>query len=157
MLKPYVCVACEKVILDHQPEMPTGQVGPASLINLFSKMIGQLAPGSTEVPKNAVVPKEWVVYSAWDIEPGDEKKEYMLCTQMLYPDKTPFGETYRVKINMAPAKRSQMTIRFQGFPVGQPGFYTVQTWIEENSKQVVAPIEFRIELEMKPMEPLNQP
>ena len=75
MLKPYVCVACEKVIL--------AKDNVASLIGLFSKII-LTVPADTELPKNAVSPKEWAVFSIWDIDPGDEKKQYEM--QKVYPD-----------------------------------------------------------------------
>lgn len=101
-----------------------------------------------EIPKNAVAPKEWTVYSSWDVEPGDEEKQYILCTQVLYPDDAPFGPVHKKEIPIEPKKRAQILIRFVGFPVGQAGFYKVRTWVEENGKDVVAPIEFKIELEI---------
>jgi hypothetical protein len=43
-------------------------------------------------------------------------------------------------------QRSQMFIRLNGFPIGQPGFYTIQTWVEDGQALVVGPIEFKLEL-----------
>lgn len=141
MLKPYVCVACEKVILD--------QDGVASLIGLFSKIL--VAPiAGQEIPKNAVAPKQWAVFSAWDPDPGDENKEWFFCLQMFYPDQTQFGETTRVKINVELGKRSQVKADIAGFPVGQLGPHTVRCWIEEEGNTVVGPIEFKIDLETMP-------
>lgn len=141
MLKPYVVVACEKVIIDQQ------NAGVASLIGLFNKLSGAI-PANTPIPPNSVIPKEWSVFSIWDTEPGDERKNYILCTQVLYPDKTQFGELFKVRLNIEPNKRTQAIVRFLGFPVGQLGFYTVRTWIEEENKIVYDPIEFKLEVEL---------
>jgi len=140
MLKPYICVACEKIIIDK------GDV--ASLIGLFNRIIANIPAGASEVPKNAVAPKEWAIFSSWDTEVGDEQKKYFLCTQVLYPDKTRFAEVSKVRMNIEPDKRTQVTVNLLGFPMGQPGKYTVQTWVEENEKVVVDPIEFTIMLEI---------
>jgi hypothetical protein len=140
MLKPYVCVVCEKVI--------TAKDDVPSLINLFSKLI-VTGPTEAQIPSNAVVPREWAVFSIWETEPGDEHRDYMLCTQVFYPDKSLFAEANKTKINIEPEKRAQMTIQFQGFPIGQVGEYTVRTWIEENQQQVYGPIEFGIGLEIR--------
>lgn len=143
MLKPYVCVACEKVIIAAD--------GVASLIGLFSKIIIPVPP-ETEIPKNAVAPKEWAVFSAWDTDPGDELKKYTLCTQILYPDQSQFAEVVKTKMKVELSKRSQMNIQILGFPIGQIGQYTIRTWIEENQRRVFGPIEFKIELEMTKQE-----
>jgi hypothetical protein len=149
MLKPYVCVACEKVITDQPSEGEPASQGVPSLIGLFNKIILHVPADSSEIPQNAVAPKEWAIYSAWDNEPGDEKKEYFLCIQILYPDQSPFGQVTRMRVNVQPKHRSQMTARVQGFPLGQPGFYTVRTWLEENNQIVGGQIEFKIELEVR--------
>ena len=148
MLKPYVCVACEKVITDQPIEGEPPSQGVPSLISLFNKLILQVPADLPEIPKNAVAPREWAIYSAWDNEPGDELKEYFLCIQILYPDQSPFGQVNRMRINVQPKRRSQMIARVQGFPLGQSGFYTVRTWLEENKQMVGSPIEFKIELEI---------
>lgn len=149
MLKPYVCVACEKVILEQPPEgSPPGTSGVATLVSLFSKMIISV-PAGTEIPPNAVAPKEWAVFSLWDVEPGDEHRNYILCTQVSFPDKSQFGELNKSPINVKPNTRSQMTIRIPGFPVGRPGPHIVSTWVEENGQKVCGPIEFKIEFEVQ--------
>jgi hypothetical protein len=149
MLKPYVCVACEKVIIDQPIEGEPASQGVPSLISLFNKFVLQVSADLPEIPKNAVAPKEWAIYSAWDNEPGDEQKEYFLRIQILYPDQSPFGQVTRMPVNVQPKRRSQMIARVQGFPIGQPGFYTVRTWLEENNQMVGSQIEFKIEVEIK--------
>jgi hypothetical protein len=139
MLRTYVCVACEKVIIAAD--------GVASLVGLFNKMITAVAV-ETEIPKNAVVPKEWAVFSIFETEPGDELKEYTHFVQILYPDQTQFAEISKTKLNIELNKRAQANVLVPGFPIGQIGKYTVRVWVEENQQTVVGPIEFKIELEI---------
>ncbi|MGB2671483.1 MAG: hypothetical protein WA621_16500 [Candidatus Acidiferrum sp.] len=140
MLKPYVCVACEKVIIAKEGDVP-------SLIGLMSKIV-LTVPAELEIPRDAVAPKEWFVFSIWDGEPGDEQREYMLCTQVVYPDQTQFARILKLRIPVETRKRSQMLVQLQGFPIGQVGLLTVRTWVEEKEQQVIGPIEFKIELEI---------
>lgn len=122
----------------------------ASLISLFNKIVLTVPAEAPDFPKNTVAPKEWAIYSAWDTEPGDEQREYFLCIQMLYPDQTQFGDITRMRIIVTPIhRRSQMIARVLGFPIGQQGFYTVRTWLEEHEQIVGSPIEFKLELEVK--------
>ena len=139
MLKPYVCVACEKVII--------AKDDIASLIGLFSKIKIVVPPG-TEISPNAVAPKEWCVFSIWDIEPGDELRDLILNTKFIYPDGSQFAEVAKAKIKMEPGKRAQMLANLPGFPIGQTGDYTVATWVEENERIVAGPIEFKLGLEI---------
>lgn len=141
MLKPYVCVACERVILAQPDAVP-------SLISLFSKMLVTVPEEAPEIPKNAVAPREWAVYAAWDPEPGDEDKRYTFCSQLLYPDQSQFGDIGKIKLKVERDKRCQVNLQIPAFPIGQTGFYTVRTWIEENDKRVLGPNEFNIELQI---------
>jgi hypothetical protein len=142
MLKPYICVACEKVII--------GQDGVASLIGLFSKIIFSPNAENIEIPSNAVAPKQWSVFSSWDIDPGDENKEWFFCLRMSYPNGNQFGETFRIMIKVEANKRCQVNAEIAGFPIGDAGPYTVSCWIEESGKIAVLPIEFKIDLERVP-------
>src|SRR5208282_6911412 len=108
MLTPYVFVACEKVIV--------GQDGVCSLIALFSRIILNL-PVGTEIPKDAVAPREWSIFSMWNTEPGDETREYTSCAEILYPDKTPFHPIPKTKMKIEANKKSQVAIQVLGFPI----------------------------------------
>jgi hypothetical protein len=143
MLTPYAFVACEKVII--------GQDSVSSLIALFSKVILNI-PVGTEIPKNAIAPKEWSIFSMWNLDPGDEARDCTLCTEILYPDKTPFHPIPKSKMKLEAGKKSQVGIQVSGFPVGQEGPYTVRTWIEENEKTITGPIEFTVDVEIKRLE-----
>ncbi len=139
MLKPFICVPCDRVIISKE-DVP-------SLIGLFSKIIVTV-PEQIELPVDAASPKDWVVFSQWDPEAGDEQKEYVICTQVLYPEKRQFGEVVKVKLNVEAHKRSQVVVQFNVFPIGQAGEYVVRTWIEEQERVVVGPVDFGIGLKI---------
>jgi len=140
MLKPYVCVACEKVIIAKDEV--------ASLISLFSKFV-LAVPAGTEIPKNAVTPALWSVFSMWDPEPGDEHRHYVLCTQLLYPDDAPYDVIARQEMPIQAGARCQMSVQFNGFPIGQTGEYKVHTWLEEDGQKVFGPIVVGVGVEIK--------
>src|SRR5690348_17171932 len=146
MLRPYVCVACEKVILDNPIELTSPHArGPASLINLFSKIT--ITPQeSQEIPANAVVPKEWAIYAAWFVEEEDKDKHYSFCMLMHYPEGQQFGSVTKIPIPVTLGERSQVIVKVLGFPIGQQGFYRVKAWLEESDKRVGDIIEIPIEL-----------
>lgn len=148
MLRPYIYVACEKVIIAKDEV--------ASLIGLFSKLVIKI-PVGTDIPRNAVAPKEWCVFSIWETEPGDERREYTVCTEVLYPDRSQFVPVMRNRINVELNKRAQTMVQIEGFPVGQPGEHTVRTWIEENNQRVFGPIEFGLGLEIIRVEAAQNP
>lgn len=153
MLKPYICATCERVIIEQIVPLPGSSpipdpTGPTSLISLFSKLYVQAnATGSGEtIPPNAVIPREWAIYTEWDTEPGDETKHYELCAQLLYPDGTFFGEQVKYPVNVSLHRRSQVIVKVGAFPIGQAGIYTARVWIEENRQRVSESIDLRIEL-----------
>lgn len=161
MLTPVICVICEKVIFDQQlgvPRAPNSpEVGPASLIGLFGKIYVTIPAGGPEIPPNAVAPREWVIYSAWDPEPGDEERNYFLCAQIFYPNGEAFGPQTRVRMNVALGQRAQTFVRAPGFPIGQAGIYNIQVWLEEDTKKVGTPIGLKVELVIARQEGLRTP
>jgi hypothetical protein len=155
MLKPYICVTCEKVIIEKlistpgEPSLPDESgAGPASLISLFSKLLVAAAAAgeAASIPTNAIIPKEWAIYTEWDVEPGDENRSYVLNAHVLFPDGTPFGEPAKIQINVTPNRRSQVIVRCPAFPIGQVGMYTARVWIEENQQRVGEHIDLKVEV-----------
>jgi hypothetical protein len=142
MLKPRVNVVCEKVILDQQ------QGGMASLIGLFTKFTVNVPADAPPIPENAAAPKEWTVYSSWEPDEIDVGKPIVQCTQVLYPNGAQYGETLKTPLQIELNKTAQAIVRINGFPVGQSGFYTVRTWIEEAGKTVAAPLDLKVEIEI---------
>jgi hypothetical protein len=139
MLTPYIFLACEKTIL--------GKDDVVSLIALFTKIVINVS-GKVEIPENAIAPKEWSIFSMWNLEPGDESRDCMICTEILYPDQSPFSAIPKSKMVLQAGRKAQVGLQVQGFPIGQEGLYTVRTWIEEKQKIIAGPIEFKVEVEI---------
>lgn len=141
MIKPYVHVICEKVITDKSDMV--------SLIGLFNKLSINVPQDVSEIPDNSIAPKEWTIFSSWDVEESDAEIEYSICTEIFYPNKKQFGETNRTSLVSGPKKRRrQAIVLIPAFPIGQQGSYTVRTWIEHNGAVVVEPLEISIEVEL---------
>ena len=143
MPKLHLCTVCEKLLLDKE-EIP-------SLINLFSKIVVTPPPNAGDIPKEAVVPKEWYVLAIYILEPGDFGREFFLCMQIFYPDGTPFGSLGRVQLKTPEGKeRSQASFYVPVFPIGQRGMYRINLWLEENERRVEkSDIDIDLELLMK--------
>jgi hypothetical protein len=158
MLKPYVCVNCERVIIEQAEEGPAPEkIGTASLIGLFSKIYVQATSTASgepvQLPPAAVIPHRWAIYSEWEAQPGDEHRQYQLLAQVLYPDGKPFGETARVPMIITPGQRSRVVVRINAFPVGQQGTYIARVWIEENGKKEGGTTDLKIEVVTLPVAP----
>jgi hypothetical protein len=134
----YAFVVCDKVILD--------QSGLASLISLFSIITAGLPTESSEIPPNAVAPKEWAVFTSWDWEPGDEGKEYTHRTQILHPDGTLFLQIPDVRFIMQPGRKQQITSPVLAIPIGQRGMCKVRMWLEFGDVTVFEPRPIEIEI-----------
>lgn len=142
MLRPHVFVLCEKVILDKN-EVP-------SLIAVFNKLTAVV---NGEVPANAVIPKEWCIFTSWLIEPTDVSKQYTQAYRVVYPNGEQFGEPVRITLQILPGKRHSQTIaNSQGLPIGQNGLYTVESWLEEGDKKVGDTISLQFEIEVQKIE-----
>jgi hypothetical protein len=140
MPKLYVFAICEKVITDAS--------GVPSLIGLFNKITAATAPGA-EIPASAVAPKEYAIFTSWDVEPSDIGKEYTELYEMFYPDGSQFGERNRLKVAMGHGKRSNCSANAYALPIGQAGLYTVRTWLEDDQGRVIfEPISLQFEVEV---------
>lgn len=118
MPKLSIFTVCDKAIVD--------EFGTPSLISLFTTVTGNIPPEAGDIPRNAVAPKEWVIFTAWDWEPGDAGKEYSQFVEILYPDGTVFLEKKEMRFVLQPNKRHQIRMNLQGFPIGQQGTFTVR-------------------------------
>lgn len=141
MPRPYVFVMCEKVITD--------QAGVVSLIGLFHKITARPLAGADAPPPNAVIPKEWAIFTLWEVDPSEYGKKYQQAFQTVYPDGTNFGLETRVPITPEQGKRMLQCVALStAMPISQNGLYTIKTWLEEDGKKIAepTPISFEIEL-----------
>jgi|ERR1700737_811255 len=140
MLKPMAYLTCDKILIAKDETF--------SLISLFTRIILSV-PTGTDIPTDAVSQKEWAVFTMWETELGDEKLDYFICTQIIYPDRAPFMQINKQKLNILAGQRAQAAMQFIGFPIGRVGPRIVQIWIEHNDKKVVDTIELKIDLEVR--------
>jgi len=141
MPKLYVFAICEKVIIDTN--------GVPSVIGLFNKITAGRSADSPEIPANAVAPKEYAIFTSWDLEPADRGKEYNQFYEFFYPDGTQFGERANLRVKMGEGKRMNSTANSNALPIGQVGVYTARTWLEDDQKKIIfEPISLQFEVEV---------
>lgn len=126
MPKLLIFAPCEKIIIDDQ--------GNATLIVIMQNVSVSVSEGS-ELPRDAVTPKEWAVFTLWQPMPEDAGQKFVQVLQALMPDRSEFkrGE---LSFEMQENKTQQNRINIVGFPIGQPGQITVNMWLEVDSEQV---------------------
>ena len=130
MLKLATLLVCEKVIFDRENE------GLVSVISIFGRLNLTIPHDAPPVPPNAAVPKEWSIYSVWLVEGEEAGKSLTLNTQLLYPDKSFFGDLVKISLNTEPGKKAQAAVRYQALPISQSGTFTIRTWVEDGTKTV---------------------
>jgi hypothetical protein len=130
-MKIQILTPCEKIIQDPK-------TGP-SLIATFQE-IGISVPTSTELPTNAVVPKEWAIYAMWALEPEDQGKTFSLKFAIYWPNGDLFVEQ---GIDTFAALPDWVTLMagLPAFPMGQAGKIKVAVWVECEGKVVAEPTE----------------
>ncbi len=127
MPKLLVFAVCEKVLIEDR--------GTANLIRIFDELTATIKEG-TKVPKDAVGPTEWAIFTKWKKMPGDDDKEFVEVVQALWPDKTEF-KRLDVPFRFPPDKSGQQLRReIVGFPVGQQGDVTLNMWLEMDSQRM---------------------
>jgi hypothetical protein len=101
-----------------------------SLIGVFHDIMVRVIPGA-EIPNNAVLPKEWAIFSKWSLDPGEEGRNHFLVTEIYWPDGSKLSET-RIK-SLAPGVSPSISfiVRSQGFPFGQAGKIKINLRVEE--------------------------
>lgn len=126
MPKLLLFAPCERVIIDDQ--------GSATLVIILHK-IAVFNPKIEELPKDAVAPKEWVVFTLWEPMAEDIGKEFVQVLQTILPDGSEFKKS-EMRFRFQEGKRQQNRMLIQGMPVGQDGKLALNTWLEVDSRQV---------------------
>lgn len=109
-MKLLIFTPCEKVLQDAR----SGH----SLINVFNELKIQVPP-NTELPSDAVIPKEWAIFTKWELDAEDEGKECASVLRILWPD----GKVWAEQTLSAPPTKGVLSfmVQLQGFPFGQNG------------------------------------
>lgn len=116
---------CDRVIIDKN--------GAHSLINIM--LNAQLQAGSEQIPRNAVAPTQWVIYSMWIPSPEDVGQEFEQVYQVYWPDGEKFHES-RLEFTQPNESVQQVTFTVLGLPVGQPGKLRIVTWLDKKGHRV---------------------
>ncbi len=120
-------LACERIIED-----PSG--GP-SLISVFTKM-STFAKNGEDIPSNAVMPKDWAVYTVWSLDEHENRRPYTLRSRLYWPDGNLFADS---SIPALPEKADHFltfTGKANGFPIGQVGHLKIEVWVEKDGAEV---------------------
>lgn len=123
-----VFVPCEKVIIDEN-QNPT-------LVVLMQGLGAAPLPGQpAEIPRNAVGPKEWCIFSVWRPSDQDYGKLFNQRIQLLWPDGSEFQNAH-FAFQFEKGKSHQIRMNMFGFPIGQVGDVTLNMWLERDSKKI---------------------
>ncbi len=115
-----------------------------SLVAVFHELRLQFPP-ETVIPPNAVIPREWSVFSKWELEEDEEGKDYTSATEIFWPDGTPFLKT-ELKASPPVSNGMAFIFRFGVFPMGQIGTIRISNTLSEGGRLVSGPIETAIRL-----------
>jgi len=144
---------CEKIIFDKR-ETP-------SLITLIQNVeisIVQEAESSVEFPLNAVVPKEWFIYTRWQSSDEDVGKNFEQVFQVNWPDGEKFIEQ---RVQLKPIVKDddlqQSSLQLMGFPAGQPGLIEIATWLDSDGHRMSDIIKCTVRVKHTPKQPMAQP
>jgi hypothetical protein len=136
-MKILLLAACDRVIQDPQ----FGN----SLISVFHGIKFQVPTGA-EMPNDAVIPKEWAIFSKWELLPEDEDKPYTSAIKILWPNGTEFIQ-YRLAAAQPTKTGLAFINRLNGFPVGQAGKIKILQSLECDGAVVYGPEELDIQVD----------
>ena len=132
MLTPLVFAVCEKVILD-KSENPT-------LIVLLNEVHVAPQPEGVTLPSDAIAPKEWAVFTLWNVEPVDFGEKYVQHLLIAHENGTIFQDR-STDLNIKPhTKLSTAVANIVGMPIGKQGKIVATVWIEGQDKKYTYPI-----------------
>ena len=131
---------CEKIIIDQQQK--------PSVISVFQSLSAIVPEGQT-IPKDTLGFNPWAIFCEWFFTDEDINKKVEQVVEVLQPDGSPAPINGRVTFTQF-AKDGQGTrsyVNLFGMPISQPGFITVNVWIELDSKKATDVFPYRIKIE----------
>jgi len=115
-----------------------------SLIAVFHEIKMQFPPG-TEIPSNAVIPRDWAIFTKWEMSSDEEGKDYVSNTDIFWPDGSMFA-TFSLHAKPPVATGMAFIVRLQGFPMGQAGLIRITNRVMNGEVLVAGPIERSIRI-----------
>src|SRR5208282_3120547 len=123
-MRPQALCTCEKVIVDKREVH--------SLINLIHNVEIE---ASADMPKNAVGPNQWCIFTMWVPSSEDVGRKFEQAYQVYWPDGGKFFEG-RFEFTQENEEIQQITFGLIGFPVGQPGRLRIITWLDRDGHRI---------------------
>jgi hypothetical protein len=122
-----ILAVCDRVLIEDR--------GTASLITITDEFTVTIK-GDTKIGRDTVGPTQWAIFTKWEKTSGDDDKEFVQIIQVLWPDKSEF-KRIEFPFGFHPGKKGHQN-RFEivGFPFGQEGLVTLNTWLEVDSKRI---------------------
>lgn len=119
-----------------------------SLIGVFHDITVKLPPG-TEIPDYALLPREWAIFSKWELAPEEQGRNFFLVTEVYWPDGTKLNEAkIKAPASIAGVPAISFIMRNQGFPFGQNGKLKIKLRVEEDDGADVKIVHETVEIEI---------
>ncbi len=148
MPKLLVFAPCEKVIISQDENNPT----LIAILTAFTlqtdaeslkKAIGESTSADAGI---AMVPLRWSVFCLWQREPSDGEQEFTQTIDIEAPGGDRVIISHRNTFSFTPAANThRINLNFPGFPVGEPGVYTIRLSLD--SKPIA---DYALELKLAP-------
>lgn len=137
--------ACDKVIVD--------KAGAHSLIAVMSNVDISVTPPlgiSSPLPSNAILPREWWIFSMWEPQSDEVGQEFDQVVQVYLPNGDKLVE---LKVKFKPDERVQYnSCQVLGLPVGQEGKIKIMTWVEKDGTRTTDSFIYHLTVKFVPQD-----
>jgi hypothetical protein len=138
---------CEKLIIDQQ-QKPT-------LISVF-QTLSALIPEAQTIPKDTISFTAWSIFCEWFFTNDERKEKVEQVVQVLHPDGSPAPIGGRLMFQQigTDGMGTRSYVNLLGMPIAQPGFVTVNVWLEVDSEKLTDVFSYRIKIEHTKQPPM---
>jgi hypothetical protein len=145
-MKCIALLACEKLIIDKEGAHSIINVMISASLSLQQREGLEGPPENVPVPKDAVLPTQWFLYSVWDPSPNDVGISFEQVYQVYWPNGEKLAERRLQKFIPKDDTMMQTSFFFLGLPVGQEGKVRVKTWLDSDGHRVSDIIETAVRI-----------
>jgi len=137
-MKLLLASPCQMVIADKESGY--------SLIAVFHH-IKVRVPEAAEIPSNALLPKEWAIFSQWQLDSSEAERNVKQVAEAYWPNGDPLFKQELKALNIT-ENQAAFIIRNIGFPMGQNGIIKILLSMFVDDKPAFDPIELNVKVEM---------
>jgi hypothetical protein len=138
-MKLLLASPCQIVIQDKE-------AGGHSLIGIFHHFKIRV-PETADIPANALLPREWAIFSKWSFEPSETEKKIKLVAEAFWPNDEPLFRAELVAAEISD-NQSAFIIRNGGFPMGQNGLIKIILSIFVDDELAHDPVVLSVRMEL---------